>query len=387
MHQRRWIAVALLTAVATANAQPSGGQRAAFVVTLGGDTLAVERFVRTPTSLVGDLLLRAPRTRVLHYEASLDQAGAISHIELITQAVIANQIPRPTRIGITFRNDTAVMEMQVRDSTRTMRVRAPGAVIPFVNLSFALYEAAVMHARRAGRDTMRVALVTPGDQIVRSTTVTRRGADSVLIDYFGSPIRARVDGDGRIASADARETTQKVVVARIDDADIDFLAQLSAQADARGSGMGNPSPRDTVRADVGGARVIVDYGRPRKRGRVVFGGAEAIEPWGRVWRTGANAATQIETTADLTIGNALVPAGKYTLWTLLSPTAPMLIVNKQTGQWGTEYRAEQDLVRIPMTIATLPSVVEQFVIAIDATGGMMRLRWDTTEFSVPIAKR
>jgi hypothetical protein len=87
------------------------------------------------------------------------------------------------------------------------------------------------------------------------------------------------------------------------------------------------------------------------------------------------------------IGGATVPAGTYTLWTLAIPGRYQLIINKQTGQWGTIYDARQDLARVPLNASTLPTVVERFTIAMDpasAGSGLLTLRWDTTELSVPI---
>src|SRR4051812_36783509 len=86
------------------------------------------------------------------------------------------------------------------------------------------------------------------------------------------------------------------------------------------------SPRDSAVASFGAAKVSVDYSRPSKRGREIFGG---LVPWNQVWRTGANAATTLVTSRDLDIGGTLVPAGTYTLYTLPSPTGWKLIVNKQ----------------------------------------------------------
>src|SRR5580704_1818688 len=116
---------------------------------------------------------------------------------------------------------------------------------------------------------------------------------------------------------------------------------LHADTPARDSVL---SPRDTARATIGKAHVLVDYGRPSKRGRVIFG---SLVPYGQVWRTGANAATTFVIDKDLTIGAQTVPAGTYTLYTLPSASNWLLIINKQTGQWGTEYDQSQDLVRIP----------------------------------------
>jgi hypothetical protein len=158
------------------------------------------------------------------------------------------------------------------------------------------------------------------------------------------------------------------------------LSTMAAPAQSQGGRQ--LSPRDTARATIGQASIVVDYGRPSKRGRVIFGG---LEPWGRVWRTGANEATQLETNRDLVFAGKTVPAGKYTVWTLLSETQPMLIVNKQTGQWGTAYDQSQDLVRVPMRLTRLSTPVEQFTIAIQsqAPGGLLRMSWDTSEFSIP----
>jgi hypothetical protein len=154
---------------------------------------------------------------------------------------------------------------------------------------------------------------------------------------------------------------------------------LRAEAPARDSIL---SPRDTARATIGKAHVLVDYGRPSKRGRVIFG---KLVPYSTVWRTGANAATTFVTDKDLTIGKQIVPAGTYTLYTLPGPSAWQLIINKETGQWGTKYDSTQDLARVPMTVSSAKVPVEKFLI--DFTGGMMRLQWDTTVVLVPVAEK
>jgi len=143
------------------------------------------------------------------------------------------------------------------------------------------------------------------------------------------------------------------------------------------------SPRDTVNVtNAGGATLMIDYGRPSKRGRTVFGGI--LVPYGEVWRTGANAATQFKTDRALDFGGTVVPAGFYTLWTLPTATGWKLIVNGETGQWGTAHKPEKDLYTVDMKVSSLPQVVERFTISIDpnATGGVLNLDWDTTRASV-----
>ena len=118
------------------------------------------------------------------------------------------------------------------------------------------------------------------------------------------------------------------------------------------------------------------------RGRKIVGG---LVPYGRVWRTGADAATTLTTDAPLNIGGASVPAGKVTLYTLPSAQGWKLIINKQTGQWGTEYDEKQDLGRIPMTVSKTSAPVEQLTIEIADTpaGGELRLSWENTLAVVP----
>jgi len=139
------------------------------------------------------------------------------------------------------------------------------------------------------------------------------------------------------------------------------------------------SPRDSVKTTIAGAALKVDYGRPSKRGREIFGG---LEKWGNVWRTGANQATHFTTSKTLKFGAATVPAGTYTVYTLLDQGGKwQLIINKQTGQWGTAYDAKQDLVRIPMTVSQTPAVVEQMQITVTAgaAGGELAVLWDRTK--------
>jgi hypothetical protein len=137
-----------------------------------------------------------------------------------------------------------------------------------------------------------------------------------------------------------------------------------------------------VRATLGGAEVWIDYSRPQKRGRVIFGD---VVPWNTVWRTGANAATQLNTSADLVVAGTTVPAGKYTLWTLPTQNGWKVIINKQTGQWGTEYNQAQDLVRVDAKVETLATPVEQMAIAFEP--GTLTVSWDKTKVSVPVSKK
>jgi len=138
------------------------------------------------------------------------------------------------------------------------------------------------------------------------------------------------------------------------------------------------SPPAKAEATIGGKKVTIDYSAPSKRDRKIMGG---LVPYGQVWRTGANAATTLTTETGLMIGDLHVPAGKYTLYSLPGEKEWTLIVNKQTGQWGTEYNEKQDLGRVTMKVAPVKDTVETFVIGLDKN---LSLTWENTRAWVPI---
>ncbi len=144
------------------------------------------------------------------------------------------------------------------------------------------------------------------------------------------------------------------------------------------------SPPATTSQTVDGKTVSIQYGAPSMRGRKIFGGLVPYDHW---WRTGANPATTLKTEANLKIGSATVPAGTYTLYTLPSAGTWKLIINKQTGQWGTKYDQSQDLARVDMKKKTLSSPQEVMSITIEPFHGKqssLHMRWETTDVSVPI---
>ncbi len=145
-----------------------------------------------------------------------------------------------------------------------------------------------------------------------------------------------------------------------------------------------PSPTATATVSLNGKDVTIHYGAPSTRGRKIFGG---LVPYDQPWRTGANEATSFVTQANLKIGGTTVPAGSYTLYTLPSATRWLLIINKQTGQWGTVYNESQDLARIAMQSATLSPPQEKMSISFENTHGNvteLHIRWDTTNQYVPV---
>jgi len=164
------------------------------------------------------------------------------------------------------------------------------------------------------------------------------------------------------------------------------IAVLTAIMAAQQSKPASPPSEATLKFD-DGKTVTIQYSRPSMRGRKIFGG---LVPYDEVWRTGANAATSLKTDVDLTIGGASVPAGSYTLYTLPGMSSWKLIINKQTGQWGTDYSRGQDLARVDMKVTQRPSGLELFTISLDKTSGnsaTLKLEWENTIASVDVREK
>ena len=357
-------------------------QTGQFLVRLGRDTLALERYTRTADRLEGEQVVRSPRTVHRLYTVTFGPSGAVERFEFITHNVSGGPGPLERRATASFSGDTVVMTLPRGDSTATMRVKTGPGALPFVGQAWGLVEEVARRARAAGSERYTIAMLPLGDVEPWEVTATPTGPDSmtIVLGELGS-FRARVDGQGTILGLSGVGSTMQVTVERVQGLDFAALGKSFASRS-----LGSLSPPDSVRTRVGGAAVGVRYSRPSMRGRVIFG---HIVPWNKVWRTGANEATVLETSADLTVAGTTVPAGKYSLWTLPSPAGWKLIVNKNTGQWGTDYDAQYDLARFDMKVESLRQPVEQFTIAVEpkGRGGMLKLEWEKTRASIPFATK
>jgi hypothetical protein len=167
--------------------------------------------------------------------------------------------------------------------------------------------------------------------------------------------------------------------------DVEAIGQQFAALETAAGGMKQLSVRDTARATIGAASISVDYGRPLARGRVLLGN---VVPFNEVWRTGANAATQFTTSAPITLAGMPLAPGTYTLWTVPRDNGHAdLIVNKQSGQWGTEYDSKLDLGKKGLLVDTTTSPVEKFTVSIVPAGakrGALVMEWGPFRWKAPI---
>jgi Protein of unknown function (DUF2911) len=384
--------------LACSNATPP--QRYGFVTTLGNDTVAVERIARSPTKLVTDDVDRWPFVRRRHTEFDLNQDGTIRHMVMDVRTPNGRSpTERGRRVTADFSQDR--VKISVRDSagTRDTAFITGGAItVPHVSMMYSVIELEIVAALRQAA----IRKLAPGDSVlfrqfypdrdVGPSFVLHRGyvhpeaggKVELRHDWLSGTGDVTVDSAGRMLTYSGMRSTYKVSVARTASVpDIDSLTSRFV-AEERVTGLRQLSVRDTTRATIGAATFSVDYGRPLARGRTLLGDVISYD---RVWRTGANAATQFTTSAPITLAGLSLPAGTYTLWTAPHVHGVDLIVNRQIGQWGTEYSRAQDLGKAPMQSDSVTTPVEKFTISIeprDPKHGTLTMAWGTFRWSAPI---
>ncbi len=389
--RRATAGVSACTALTVLTALPLAAQnyRGAFVIRLGHDTTAVERFERTRERLAGEDVLRAPRAALRTFTITFDRDGTVRRAEIAnTRPGSPADSPPNFRVVATFSADSLTVETYRDTAVTTRHLAAPAGVIPNVAgaaSSWVGLELASLKLRKSKQDSIAVPVYTMGGNATGTWSVWKiAGRRDSIARYDGNDVfHAKVDGDGRIQGAVPLSGTQQFTVERVRSADTRALYAAFAARDNQGQALGTLSPRDTVRASVAGANLWIDYGRPSKRGRVIFG--STIVPWGQVWRTGANAATQFRTDRDLEIQGTTIPAGTYTLWTVPNQSGGWkLLFNRQTGQWGTEHDPARDFAQVDLRVTALPAPAERFTISVEPQngGGVLQLDWDTTRAAV-----
>ena len=378
-------------------------ERYGFVATLGVDTVSMERVARSARTLVVDGVDRFPFVRLRHTEFDLAPDGKL------TRMVMDVRTPGGTTPATRWRRVTARftpgdVRIDVRDSAgvRDSAFVTGGVLtVPHVSMMYSVIDHEVRTALQFGT----AAEIQPGDSALfrqfypdrdvgpsftlHRGYVHRKAGDRVDLrhDWLAGTGEITVDSAGRLQTYSGRRTTYLVAVQRTNDSlDVESLGARLIAAEQR-VGPGQLSVRDTARGRIGDAELVVDYGRPLQRGRRLLG---EVIPLDRVWRTGANAATQLTISAPITIGGLALAAGTYTLWTLPHADGVELIVNAQHGQWGTEYGRARDVGRVRMQSDSTADRVEKFEVSLASTApnaGTLTMRWGAFRWTVPVVAR
>jgi hypothetical protein len=374
----RILALVLLLVSTPLIAAAQSPDSAAFVTRLGHDTLVLERYVRTGDRVRAEALIRSPSTILRRYDLQLNAAGGIRRFESADIDIASNRVT--SREIVVVVGDTAVRLVSNNDSTRETRFRIPPNALPFLNLVQWPNDFVIRRVGASVRDSVVVPYLSGSN--ATSFVITRLHADSIAIRHpLRGVTRVHVDASNRLLHLDGGATTLKLDVARTNWLPLETMAPAIAARDASRP-RAELSPRGDTRATVDGANVSVDYGRPMKRGREIFG---KVVPFGQLWRTGANTATQFKTDRDLVVGGTTLPAGQYSIFSIPDAREWTIIINAETNQPGTAHKTDRDVMRVPARVRSLNETVEQFTIAVtdEGDGGTIRFQWDRTEAVLP----
>ena len=161
-----------------------------------------------------------------------------------------------------------------------------------------------------------------------------------------------------------------------------MLAATQAMAQLE---MPQPSPLSTVSQKVGLVDVTVTYSRPSRRGRTVMG---ELVPYDQLWRTGANQATKVSFSDEMSVAGQKVPAGEYALFSVPGQEEWTVIFNKNTDQGGTaDYKEEEDALRVQVPSSTTDNTYETFTIGfsdLTETTANMNVAWENTNVAIPL---
>jgi hypothetical protein len=367
-----------------------------FLTLLGNDTISLESVTRKGNELISDEVDRFPSVRIRHTVVTLNDDGSIRHLVMDIHTPSEPPGQRDRKVVADVANNK--VHLSKTDSTGTVNrefVSDGSLVVAHVPQMYSLYELYFAAAMKQAASKPGIPVKLRQFYIDREfdrfplghATVTPLGGSKAEIfhDWLAGTGEAVMDSAYHMLSYSGNRTTYKVQVKRLTDGpEIKTIVDRFTTLETKGGNIKSLSVRDTVHAQIDNAIFTIDYGRPLLRGRTLLGD---VIPYDRVWRTGANAATQFTTSAPIKLAGLQVPAGTYSLWTAPHTDGADLIVNKQFGQWGTEYRRSMNLGIAKMNSGTISIPVEAFTISIvsnNSNKGMLVMEWGSFRWTAPI---
>ncbi len=164
-----------------------------------------------------------------------------------------------------------------------------------------------------------------------------------------------------------------------------LLSLLSSSSFAQDALKPRPSPMSTIIMKYKDSYIKITYSQPHKNNRIIFG---SLVPYGQVWRTGANEATEMTVTKDIQINGTLLKAGTYSIFSIPEKDHWTIIINSEVGLWGSyNYNSKFDVMRFALPVQNLTGVVyEPFTMIFDQKNEVANLlmMWDNVKVSVPV---
>ena len=216
--------------------------------------------------------------------------------------------------------------------------------------------------------------------VIRKTSNRNFSIGSSVMGMF----RLSLDEKGDLRTVDGIGTSWNIRGTVIPSVNMDSVIMAHVAKDQALPHIAIANKLDSVQMILGETAIKIRYSRPSVRGRVIFG---EVVPYDRFWRTGADAATRLTLSRPIYFNGKELPAGAYSIFTIPSKNGWTIIFNKQSDIWGTEYKAENDVLRVPMSVETLQETVELLTIGVAPVdkGGRIEVSWENLKASVPFS--
>lgn len=389
-----YISVVLCTSCNNSSTEQYG-----FLAKLGTDTISVESVTRQGNTITSDEVDRFPRVQVRHTVIDLNPDGSIKHLVMDIRTPSESPNQRARKVKADIANNKVLLTKTDGSGTLRRAFATGGAlVVAHVPQMYSLYEIYFATAMKQAA-ALKTVSGTPVQlrqfyidrefdhfPLGRATvTPLENGSIKISHDWLSGIGEAKMDSGYHMLSYSGDRTTYKVAVSRLNSQpDIKSIAERFEAKEIKSGNVTSLSVRDTTQAKIGNGIFTIDYARPLMRGRKLLGEVISFD---RVWRTGANAATQFTTSIPVKLAGMRVPAGTYTLWTIPHTDSVELIINKQTGQWGTDYNRSKNLGIARIASQTVTTPVEAFTISItpvDAKHGTLVFEWGYFKWTAQI---
>ncbi|GAB3999657.1 hypothetical protein GCM10028807_50510 [Spirosoma daeguense] len=348
---------------------------------MGTDTVLVETYTMVNNHLYGKAFVRVPEDYIGEFSIHFHPDGSIREFNVNAMNPLNSSIPFQAKSGVfeyrlnmNCRNDTCTYYNSERGEKTQTVFRHPtksvdfvGGWVPFISLM----EWNCLRLVKSGKSKIPLKMINHRIGVY-DIGVHFAAKDTII---FGGPFleytKLNVDPEGRISQVDGIGTPWNYYVSKHPPIDIEQIAKRMAKT----PGIDIPSPTETIRANVKKSKIELTYGRPFKRGRVVFGG---IVPYDSIWRTGANGPTRISLQHPIRIGTTNIPPGQYSIYSIPQKDKWVLIFSSDLTSWPTDPNRRKDFAQVVIPAKTTTNRSEQFTITIQETtnGGELTFNWD-----------
>ncbi len=363
----------------------SDSYTATFFAEWAGDTASVETFTIVGNHLFGRAIHLYPEPHLRQFNYYFNSNGSIRTMDVLFFDLENTSLPLKSKSGylpyrITMNSMNEVVDFRLVDKEGekqythlSKRMDFFGGWIPIFGQWQWLTD--LITENKLEKDLKFLNYVI-GDYNMQ---VTKKADNSIVFDSdITASITFFLDSNNKIEKIDGIGSPWNYMITRHDPIDLEIYAKHFAKKQM----IGDPSPHEKFEVKISDALLEIDYGRPLKRGRKIFGG---VVPYGKVWRTGAGSPTILTTDKDLVFNGVTIPKGSYNLFTIPNKDSWKLIFNTEKEAWGSAYRKEYDFAEVNMTSKYQEEEVEKFRIEIipqEKGKGLLKLTWDKTSASV-----